>query len=156
MRTFAEELLTPTRVEASSPRRSPSPAIAAAAFAVASIVVALVRTAVPFAHGWWLVAYLLLVGGVAQVLLAYGASPAGHARSSRSSFWLWNAGTLAVAISDLLGAPAGVLAGSLALLAALALFAARARRRAPYLLLILFLAGSVLVGCFLGRAFPWQ
>jgi hypothetical protein len=156
MRTLVDDQLPLAPIARSSLLRARPYSIAAAAFMVAAIVAALVRAIVPFAHGWWLVAYLLLVGGVAQVLLGYGASPPTRHRSSGARFWLWNAGTVAVAISDLSGAPAGVLAGSLVLLAALTLFARHGARRGPYLLLILFLAGSVLVGCFLGHAFPWH
>jgi formate hydrogenlyase subunit 3/multisubunit Na+/H+ antiporter MnhD subunit len=130
--------------------------MASAAFIVAAIVVALIRAIVPFPHGWWLVAYLLLVGALAQVLLGSGTATSAGGRRLDARFWLWNAGTVAVAVGDPLGAPAAVLAGSVALLAALALFASDAARRAAYLLLIIFMAGSVLVGCFLGRAFPWQ
>jgi hypothetical protein len=133
---------------------SPPPAVAA--FLLAAVFVAAVRGIVPFAHGWWLVSYLVLVGGLSQWLL-------GGARGRRSpdrllALWLWNLGTIAVAVADPLNAPAGVLAGSVALIAALVLFARAGAPapswRRPYLLLVAFLAGSVVVGCLLADALP--
>lgn len=147
---------------------------AAGCFLLAAVAVAAVRAVVPFAHGWWLVAYLVLVGGVAQALLGAGAPLAttdhGQPVAANIGRWqlaLWNAGTAAVAIFDVLGAPGGVLAGSVALVAALVLFAREAvgmggsvdppapgRQEALFLSLIGFLAVSVVVGCYLAYALP--
>jgi hypothetical protein len=144
---------------------------AAACFLVAGIAVAVVRAVVPFAHGWWLVAYLVLVGGLAQALLGGGASrvssadPGGPTTAdlARWQLGLWNGGTVAVAAFDVLAASGGVLAGSVALLAALVLFSRaavamrappRGRRTAVFLVLIAFLAVSVVVGCYLAYALP--
>jgi hypothetical protein len=138
-------------------------------FLIASVIVAIMNARAPFAHGWWLVAYLSLVGGVAQLLLGPGlialASRDGlHARSLRYSvaeLVLWNIGTLTVAIADLALEPDGVLAGSVLLVVALALFArewnhvstvssAPARAwRGLYVLLLVFMAVSTIVGTIL-------
>lgn len=148
----------------------------AGAFLVAGIVAAAVRAVVTLPHGWWLVAYLVLVGAVAQALLGAGevklaARDDPKPPPATMVVWqlaLWNTGTVAVALADLAGAPAGVLAGSVALLVALALFARgpgqrlRAARRRPlvvealYLLLVASLVVSVLTGCYLAYALPGQ
>ena len=45
----------------------------ATCFLVAAVAAAVTRAVVSYAHGWWLVAYLLLVGCIAQALLGTGA-----------------------------------------------------------------------------------
>lgn len=89
--------------------------------------VAAVNSAAPFDHGSWLAAYLVLVGGVSQILLGVGRTalpaPRPPLALHRAPLALWNLGSLVV--------PAGVLAdlapmvtvGSVALLAGLVLFA---------------------------------
>jgi hypothetical protein len=79
---------------------------------------------------------------------------------------LWNTGTIAVAVADVGDVPAGVLAGSVALYGALALFGIGLRRvnltaRGPsrrwsrfYSLLLAFLGASVMVGVSLAGALP--
>jgi hypothetical protein len=139
-------------------------------------VIVAVQFAAPFTRGWWLAAYLFLVGGVSQSLLGPGLSDIARranargpaAEATRAQLVLWNAGTLIVAVADLATAPSGILFGSFLLLAALASFtgslrAARAtalqsvpRWFTSYALLVLFLAGSVLVGTALGNALPGQ
>jgi NAD-dependent dihydropyrimidine dehydrogenase PreA subunit len=113
----------------------------AAVFALAAAA-AVVRSGQPFGHGWWLVAFLALVGGLSQVALGGGQRA-------------------------LAGAPAILAVGSVALLAALAPAAAT---RAPpgrgpddhrsrlyaYRAVIIFLTGNVLVGTGLTEALPWQ
>jgi hypothetical protein len=81
---------------------------------------------------------------------------------------LWNLGAVLVPVGVLAGAPGVVAVGSVALLAALALFAAatgtpqRRGARDPrfwlyaYRALAIFLAGSVIVGSGLAEALPWQ
>lgn len=148
----------------------------ALAFLVAAAVVAVWRADTPFAHGWWLVAYLALVGGWAQLLLAPGrewiAARIGatlpSARWRRWEIGLWNTGTLAVPAGVLTASPSAVLAGSVLLLAALALHAAglrrtalRARRPArgwgrAYYALVVSLSASVFIGASLAEALPWQ
>jgi hypothetical protein len=134
-------------------------------------VIVAVQFAAPFTRGWWLAAYLFLVGGVSQSLLGPGLSDIARgpaAEATRAQLVLWNAGTLIVAVADLATAPSGILFGSFLLLVALASFtgslrAARAtalqsvpRWFTSYALLVLFLAGSVLVGTALGNALPGQ
>ena len=146
----------------------------AAAFGLAAAGLAALHAGVDITRGWWLVAYLSLVGGVAQLLLGpglialarrSGARPPG-ATDRGAQLVLWNAGTVIVAVSDVTGAAMGVLAGSVVLLVALSLFAAAlhrvratGRRRTPrwergYVLLLVFLAGSVAVGTGLAGALP--
>jgi hypothetical protein len=148
----------------------------AAVFALAAAAVAVARSGQPFEHGWWLVAFLGLVGGLSQVALGEGqralagcrvpTRPAG--RVLVAELVLWNLGTVVVPVGVFAGAPAVVAVGSVALLAALALFAATTRTppgRDPddhrsslyaYRAVIIFLAGSVLVGTGLAEALPWQ
>ncbi len=148
----------------------------AAVFALAAAAAAVVRSVRPFDHGWWLVAFLALVGGLSQVALGGGqralagcrvpTRPAG--RVLVAELVLWNLGTVVVPVGVFAGAPAVVVVGSVALLAALALFAAATRAppgRGPddhrsrlyaYRAVIIFLTGSVLVGTGLADALPWQ
>jgi len=140
----------------------------AAAFTVAAAVAAAVRIATPYAHAWWLVAYLALVGGLSQFLLGPGLSAivrrskrdAPSRRTSSAQLVLWNVGTALVAIAVLAGTSAGVIAGSVLLLAALGSFALSLRRTGSvtrgwplgYLLLVLFLVSSVFTGAGLAGA----
>lgn len=143
---------------------------AGATFLIAAAVIAIANAIAPFAHGWWLVAYLALVGGVAQLLLgpgliwlgARGGARALAGRRGRSTFALWNVGTLVVAAADLAAMPPGVVAGSVLLVWALSLFAIELRRAEPlarrvapawvrgYAFLLAFLGASVIVGIVLG------
>lgn len=143
--------------------------ICAATFLTAAAVIAVVITTAPITRGWWLVAYLALVGGISQILLGSGLvalarrSGAGvlELRHKRAELVLWNAGAVIVAVADLAAAPGGVLAGSVLLVAALALFAgglcetvATARRPVQgwvrmYAFLLGFLTVSVAVGAVL-------
>jgi len=133
---------------------------AAGVLIIAGGLISAVNSAAPFAHGSWLAAYLVLVGGVAQALLGIGRAgvPAtrASARRRRRELVLWNSATLVVALGVLVDAPAIVALGSVALLAALASFATAPggsrRRRLAYRGLILALAASTLVGCALAFA----
>jgi hypothetical protein len=149
-------------------------AICASAYVVVAAAVAVVQATAPFTRGWWLVAYLILVGGLSQLLLGSGlialarrsAASAYGAIATRAQLALWNAGTVTVAVADLVEAPPAVLAGSVALYGALTLFGLELRRvivtaRRPsrrcfraYVLLLLFLAGSVVIGAALAGALP--
>jgi hypothetical protein len=153
-------------------------ATCAAAFVLAAAVIAAVRLTMPITRGWWLVAYLALVGGLSQIMLGSGLTSilkgAGARGTSKAAttaqLVLWNVGTVIVAVADLSDAPTGVLAGSVLLLGALALFAfslrhARTtlRRDRPvprltlgYALLLTFLGTSVIVGAALAKALPGQ
>ena len=74
---------------------------AAGAMIVVGGLVAAINSAAPFAHGSWLAAYLVLVGGVAQLLLGVGClglpAPRLSARLRRTQLGLWNVGNAAVA-----------------------------------------------------------
>jgi hypothetical protein len=149
-------------------------AICASAFVVVAAAVAGAQAAAPFTRGWWLVSYLILVGGLSQLLLGSGlialarrsAARAGSVSSRRAQLVLWNAGTVSVAIADLRESAAGVLAGSVLLYIALTLFGLGLRRvsataRRPswrwfrgYAMLVGFLGACVMVGAGLAGALP--
>jgi hypothetical protein len=138
--------------------------VVAGAMIVAGGLVAAINSAVPFAHGSWLAAYLVLVCGVAQLLLGVGClglpAPRLSARLRGLQLGLWNLGNVAVAggvLGDSLGL---VAAGSVMVLGALAGFAVGGGRIYPgsrsrvllYRTLLLGLAGSVVIGGVLARA----
>jgi hypothetical protein len=156
-------------------RRVHSPFVACASLCFAAALVAAVARAIePFAHGIWLVAYLFLVGFLAQLLLARGQanvlatapSDAG-APPIGAQATLWNAGVVAVPLGVLVGARVFVVLGSVALLTALAAFwrASRPRRSESgaasggagfgYLALMSFMAASVVIGTALAWDIPW-
>jgi hypothetical protein len=137
------------------------------------LVAAVARAIEPFAHGIWLVAYLFLVGFLAQLLLARGqatvlaAAPLDADPPIGAQAILWNAGVGSVPLGVLVGARVFVVVGSVALLTALAAFwrASRPRRSESgavsggagvgYLALMVFMAGSVLIGTALAWDTPW-
>jgi hypothetical protein len=137
------------------------------------LVAAVARAIEPFAHGIWLVAYLFLVGFLAQLLLARGqatvlaAAPLDADPPIGAQAILWNAGVVSVPLGVLVGARVFVVVGSVALLTALAAFwrASRPRRSESgavsggagvgYLALMVFMAGSVLIGTALAWDTPW-
>jgi hypothetical protein len=133
---------------------------------VAGGSVAAVNSAAPFGHGSWLAAYLVLVGGVSQVILAAGRLALRAPRPSpallRAQLVLWNVGSLAVPAGVLADASTLVTVGSVALLWALALFTAGASgvrrdvrgRALAYLAIVVGLAVSVVVGSALADAIP--
>lgn len=149
-------------------------AVCASAFVVAAAAVAVVQATAPFTRGWWLVAYLALVGGLSQLLLGNGllalarrsAARACGPNATRAQLVLWNAGTVTVAVADLAEVQGAVLAGSVALYGALVLFGLGLRRvsvsaRHPsrrwlraYVVLLVFLAASVVIGAALAGALP--
>jgi hypothetical protein len=145
-------------------------------FLVAADITAWLRATAPFEHGWWLVAYLTLVGSVAPLLLSRGRSrllsqlrcaQPGRAWLCREVV-LWNVGAVLVPVGVLTDGTAAVRAGSVLLLVALAMYAAgllrsarsaRSRRSAwerVYYALVAFLVGSVAIGTGLADALPWQ
>ena len=152
------------------------PDLVAAAFAslAAAGVVLLIRIAEPFNHGIWLVAYLALVGFLAQLLLGLGqtallsadslGAPPRHARLAQLLFW--NLGVIAVPAGVLADTRLAVVAGSVSLLAALASFrttvrpalsAARPTHLAwAYVLLLLAMSASTLIGTALAWDMPWS
>jgi hypothetical protein len=149
---------------------------AVAGFAACAIAVALIRSLHSFDHGWWLVAYLFLVGAVSQFGLAWGylavvrleSRAAGGSRALSADILVWNLGTVLVAAGVLASRGAVVALGSVVLLATLIRLAVRTRFGHSastcrwgiwlhaYRAFLLFLAGSVLVGTGLAGALPWQ
>jgi hypothetical protein len=145
-----------------------------AAFVIAAAVVGAGNLVTPFERGWWLTAYLFLVGGLAQLLLIRGQealtanSPEPPAPLLWTQWALWNVGTATVAVADIAQVMEGVDAGSAALLLALVLYQVGARRGQPkshrrasplrhgYPALLVLLGGSVLLGTFLAGALPGQ
>jgi hypothetical protein len=127
-----------------------------------------------FEHGWWLVSFLVLVGGVAQLLFGAGrarlvpAAPGMTARWSgtRARVVPWNAGTLLVALGVMATARLSVVAGSVLLLWALAAMGGELRahrdvtlcRRGSeraYGALLVFMAASTLIGAALAWDLAW-
>ena len=104
----------------------------------------------------WLVAYLVLVVGVAQSALAGGQAWLAPSRTPpvlHASEWgLFNVANALVIGGTLLGHPVWVHAGALVLIAALALFLHGVRHAAAgwsiriYRVLVVVLGGSALVG----------
>jgi hypothetical protein len=145
-----------------------------AAFVIAAAIVGTANLVAPFERGWWLTAYLFLVGGLAQLLLIRGqealtASPPEPPAPLVWMQWaLWNVGTATVAVADIAQVMEGVDAGSVALLLALVLYQVGTRRGRPksdrrasplrygYAALVVALGGSVLVGTFLAGALSGQ
>jgi hypothetical protein len=133
---------------------------------VAGGLVAAVNSASPFAHGSWLAAYLVLVGGVAQLALSAAPllfpAPASSRTLARAQLWLWNAGTAIVAVGVFTEANAVVAGGSLLVLAALGCFARSAGparepgrgRVLAYRLIIAVLGVSVVIGIALAGSSP--
>jgi hypothetical protein len=147
-------------------------ACAGMSFLIAGAGVAAWNAARPFAHGWWLVSFLALVGGVAQALLGAGgravAPPSSRRDATAPRAALWNAGAVLVPLGVLAEVRLPVLIGSGALMAVLAAFAADVRRapgqpggrraqrlRASFVSLLAFLAISVVVGTALAWHLPW-
>jgi hypothetical protein len=146
----------------------------AALFLAAAVVAAAVRASEPFDHGIWLIAYLFLVGFLAQLLLGLGQTalrgravrPAA-AQTVRAQAIFWNAGGITVPLGVLANTRLPVVIGSCALLAALALFSDSLRLAPPqgprraasirraYAALLLLMAASVFVGTALAWDIPW-
>lgn len=139
---------------------------------IAAAAAALISVLDPFDHGAWLVAYLFLVGFLAQLLLGRGqaalvaADGAAGVRLGLQAA-LWNAGVVLVPLGVLVDARLFVVLGGVALLAALTCFLRVARRtrtpserdssrlRGAQLVLIAFMAFSVLAGTALAWDTPW-
>lgn len=100
--------------------------VATGAMIVVGDLVSAIKSAAPFAHGSWLAAYLVLVGGVAQLVLGAGCllpEPSFGLGRGRAQLILWNVGNACVVGGVLASAVGLVLAGSLSLLGALIGFA---------------------------------
>jgi hypothetical protein len=139
---------------------------ASGAMIVAGGLVAAANSAAPFAHGSWLAAYLVLVGGVAQLLLGVGCLglpvPRLSARLRGAQLGLWNVGN-AVVIGGVLGDEVGaVVVGSVMLLGALGGFAVGGGpvrrdgrgRVIVYRVVVLGLAVSVGIGAVMAHTSP--
>jgi hypothetical protein len=139
-----------------------------------ALVAAAARAIEPFDHGIWLVAYLFLVGFLAQLLLGRGqatmlvASPSGaNALPIGAQVAFWNVGVVAVPLGVLVGARLFVVLGSVALLTALNGFwqgrglcrsdssTASGWQGIAYKALIITMAASVVVGTVLAWDIPW-
>ena len=158
-------------------QRPAEPVLQAAALAslAAAVVALVVRMAEPFEHGAWLVAYLVLVGFLAQLLLGRGQVallsscdrpvPSPNKRLMQTA--LWNLGVVAVPFGVLAQTRLAVVIGSVSLLAALASFwmtvrpvivspdARRSRPALAYVALLLIMTASVFVGSALAWDIPW-
>jgi hypothetical protein len=155
--------------------RIPSPFGACAWLSLAAALVAAAARAIePFEHGIWLVAYLFLIGFLAQALLGRGqadslvASPSGASTPPiRAQVAFWNAGVVAVPLGVLVGVRLFVVLGSVALLTALNGFwqasrlcrsdssTASGSQGIAYKALIITMAASVVVGTVLAWDIPW-
>ena len=149
-------------------------AAALTSLAAAAVVLA-IRLLEPFEHAAWLVAYLFLVGFLAQLLLGRGQavllSAAGLPTPPRgvrlAQALLWNFGVIAVPAGVLADTRLAVVAGSVSLLAALALLwetvrpmlsvadARPTRLGWAYALLLLAMTASTLIGTALAWDIPW-
>src|SRR5215204_835283 len=123
-----------SRQSVSRDRAQGAASASSAAFVIGAAVVGAASVASPFERGWWLTAYLFLVGGLAQLLLVRGqeALTSSPHHPSALLVWaqwgLWNLGTAVVAVADMAQVMAAVDAGSIALLIALVLYHLGARR----------------------------
>jgi len=141
---------------------------------VAAASVTALRIAEAFDHGIWLVAYLFLVGFVAQLLLGRGQAallarsrqPGPPVSMRRVQLALWNLGVLIVPFGVLAGSRLAVLLGSVGLLLALHSFwdtvhevladaSAGTRLGRAYLTLVSFMGASAVVGLALAWDIPW-
>ena len=149
--------------------------VAALASLAAALVALVVRIVEPFEHGAWLVAYLVLVGFLAQLLLGRGQTallstgdlPVPSRSKRLGQVALWNLGVLAVPLGVLVETRLAVVVGSISLLAALASFwmtvrpvivsaaANRSRLASAYVALLLGMTASVFVGSALAWDIPW-
>jgi hypothetical protein len=159
---------------ASDRRRSGRPDLEHLALAslVAAATVAILRATEPFEHGIWLVAYLFLVGFLAQLLLGRGqAALFASAKLSgpppvirRAECVLWNFGVAIVPVGVLAETRLAVLLGTMALVGALASFFGDVRPglrgNAPvggsYLALLVLMAASAITGLALAWDIPWS
>jgi hypothetical protein len=156
------------------PARPDLTAAALASLAGTAMALAL-RIAAPFAHGTWLIAYLVLVGFLAQLLLGLGqtallwanGSAAPPRRVRLAQALLWNLGVVAVAVGVLADTRLAVVVGTVSLMAALALLAKTARPALAralalgswlewgYAGLLAGMTASTLIGTVLAWDIPW-
>jgi len=100
---------------------------------IAGGLVAAVTGPLDLAEGSWLAAYLVLVGGIAQLALGWVPGVLGCSDAGDPGGWIpvvaWNAGNALVVVGTLLGLPLGVDAGSVLLIVALLLALMQLRGR---------------------------
>jgi hypothetical protein len=160
-----------------SARRRGRPSIfvgAGLSFLGASAWIAVWNGTERFAHGWWLVSFLALVGGLAQLLLGAGHRAAAEQTPGVATSWsperqaaLWNAGALLVPLGVLAETRLAVVAGSVLLLVALAGSTVELHRatavkvdhtplwQIAYAVLLASLTASVFIGTWLAWDVPW-
>ena len=92
---------------------------------IAGGLVAAVTGPLDLADGSWLAAYLVLVGGIAQLALGWVPGVLGRSDAGEPGGWIpvvaWNAGNALVVLGTLISLPLGVDAGSVLLIVALLL-----------------------------------
>jgi hypothetical protein len=136
----------------------------------AGLGAAVIRAVDPYEHGIWLVAYLLLVGALAQALLWRGrrelTRPAPE-RPAVADAALWNLGVIAVPAGVISDVRLPIAAGSVALLCSLLLLwrsvqpsyrsghAWRSAAGREYASLLAFMLVSVITGMLLASDVPW-
>ena len=131
---------------------------------VAGGLVAAVTGPTGFEQGSWLAAYLVLVGGVAQIALGGGqawlARRVPPSRSTRIEAWSWNVGAAAVVLGTLSSLPIVTSIGGLATAAALGRFFGGAREMRPGQrtvgLLYRSIAALVLLSIPVGLVLAWM
>lgn len=135
---------------------------------VAGGLAAAVGSALQWERAAWVAAYVVLVGGVAQIALGVGRVLLAAAAPTPAERWAellaWNGGAAAVLIGDLARALPLVVLGSAALLVALGLFFAGVRRggrrvRSRWVLAaydagVVVLLASVVIGTLLAPGPP--
>jgi MFS family permease len=137
--------------------------IIGSACVVAGGLVGAVTGPTDFEHGSWLAAYLVLVGGVAQIVLgvaqAWLAQQVPPARSTRREAWAWNIGVAAVVLGTLVSEPVLTTVGGTVLMLALVLFVVGVRRVRPSArrvgLLYRGVVGMILVSIPIGVVLSW-
>lgn len=131
---------------------------------VAGGLVAAVSGPMDFERGSWLAAYLVLVGGVTQIVLGAGqawlADRVPSRRSTLIEAWAWNIGVAAVVIGTLASLPVLTSLGGLVSAVALGLFLAGVHtvRPGPRVAALLYrcIAAIVLVSTPVGLALAWM
>lgn len=148
-------------------------AIVAGLGGVAGVTAAGARIAINFEHGIWLVAYLLLVGCLAPILLSVGerwllSAPQRTREGAATAALLWMAGVIAVPVGVLGEVRLFVCVGAICLIGSLGLLSRRAffsgaadavdrsrPRLAAHALTLTVMAISTGIGVFLAWGYPW-
>ena len=148
--------------------RKPFDALASVSLG-AALVAAILGVVEPFTNAAWLVAYLFLVGFLAQVLLGRGQDVlvrGRHPVPTSIQAALWNGGVVAVPAGVFLDARLLVVIGAIALLSALVSFWRETKPigspgerpaglSAAYAVLIVVMAASTFIGVALAWERPW-